>query len=57
MEIVQEKFPGNPEELEVFRSWLEILNCVQILYLLAGAFAMCLHTGAGATHPRRQLKD
>jgi Nucleotidyl transferase of unknown function (DUF2204) len=45
VEIVQEKFLGNREELEVFHSWLEILNRAQISYLLGGAFAVYLHAG------------
>ncbi len=45
MEILQAKFPGNPEELEVFRNWLEILNRARIPYLIGGAFAVYLHTG------------
>lgn len=45
MALVQKKFSGNPEELEVFRSWLEILSRAQISYVLGGAFALCIHSG------------
>jgi len=45
MEIVHEKFPGNPVELEVFRNWLEILNRAEIPYILGGAFAVYFYTG------------
>ena len=34
-----------PEELRVFRQWLEILNAAGVPYLLGGAFAFYLHTG------------
>lgn len=52
MEFVREKLPSNPEELEAFRHWLEILNRAQIPFVLGGAFAVYLHAGV-----RRDTKD
>ncbi len=34
-----------PEEVNVFRKWLEILNAKGVAYVLGGAYALYLHTG------------
>ncbi len=45
MQTIQEEYPSNPLELEIFQNWLAMLNRTQISYVMGGAFAVYLHGG------------
>ncbi len=45
MQTIQEEYPSNPLELEIFQNWLAMLNRAQISYVMGGAFAVYLHRG------------